>query len=127
MTRESTESGSQHHKSGQRIRTSETGVFMSAALSYPGPVLKSSAKSRSQILILEPDLAVLDYLRLTLADRYSLKPVFRRTDSAGSVGAERCSRSIVAGAAHEPGPSAVVDTYSLLEAEPSGDRALVLG
>lgn len=45
---------------------------MSTALSYPGPVLKSSAKSRSQILILEPDLAVLDYLRLTLGDRYAL-------------------------------------------------------
>lgn len=45
---------------------------MSAALSYPGPVLKSSAKSRSKILILEPDLAVLDYLRLTLGGQYSL-------------------------------------------------------
>ena len=45
---------------------------MSASLSYPGSVLRSSAKSRSQVLILEPDLAVLDYLRLTLADRYSL-------------------------------------------------------
>ena len=29
-------------------------------------------KARSQVLILEPDLAVLDYLRLTLGNRYSL-------------------------------------------------------
>jgi two-component system, NtrC family, response regulator AtoC len=34
--------------------------------------LKSVATSRAQILILEPDLAVLDYLRSTLAGRYSL-------------------------------------------------------
>jgi two-component system response regulator AtoC len=34
--------------------------------------LKSSSKNRSQILILEPDLAVLDYLRSTLGDKYSL-------------------------------------------------------
>ena len=34
--------------------------------------LKSSSKARSQILILEPDLAVLDYLRSTLGDQYSL-------------------------------------------------------
>ena len=34
--------------------------------------LKSSSKSRSQILILEPDLAVLDYLRSTLGNQYSL-------------------------------------------------------
>ena len=34
--------------------------------------LKSVAKSRPQVLILEPDLAVLDYLRLTLGDRYAL-------------------------------------------------------
>jgi two-component system response regulator AtoC len=45
---------------------------MSAALSYPLSASKSVAKSRAQILILEPDLAVLDYLRLTLAGRYSL-------------------------------------------------------
>src|ERR1700750_2542384 len=45
---------------------------MSAALSYPVSALKSSAKSRAQILILEPDLAVLDYLRLTLGSQYSL-------------------------------------------------------
>jgi DNA-binding NtrC family response regulator len=45
---------------------------MSAALSYPVSALKSSARSRSQILILEPDLAVLDYLRLTLGSQYSL-------------------------------------------------------
>jgi two-component system, NtrC family, response regulator AtoC len=45
---------------------------MSASLSYPVPALKSGAKSRPQILILEPDLAVLDYLRLTLAGQYSL-------------------------------------------------------
>lgn len=36
------------------------------------PALKSVAKSRPQVLILEPDLAVLDYLRLTLGDRYAL-------------------------------------------------------
>jgi CheY-like chemotaxis protein len=34
--------------------------------------LKSNAKSRSQILIMEPDLAVLDYLRSTLGNQYSL-------------------------------------------------------
>jgi two-component system response regulator AtoC len=34
--------------------------------------LKSSNKNRSQILILEPDLAVLDYLRSALGDKYSL-------------------------------------------------------
>jgi two-component system response regulator AtoC len=45
---------------------------MSAALSYPVSVLKSVAKSRAQVLILEPDLAVLDYLRLTLSPRFSL-------------------------------------------------------
>ncbi len=45
---------------------------MSASLSYPMSALKSSTKSRSQILILEPDLAVLDYLRSTLGNQYSL-------------------------------------------------------
>ena len=45
---------------------------MSAALSYPVSALKSLAKSRAQVLILEPDLAVLDYLRLTLSPRFSL-------------------------------------------------------
>ncbi len=34
--------------------------------------LKSSAKSRPQILIMEPDLAVLDYLRSTLGNQYAL-------------------------------------------------------
>ncbi|HTH52306.1 MAG TPA: sigma-54 dependent transcriptional regulator [Edaphobacter sp.] len=34
--------------------------------------MKPVAKSRPQVLILEPDLAVLDYLRLTLGDRYAL-------------------------------------------------------
>jgi len=42
------------------------------SLSYSGPALKSSAKSRLQVLILEPDLAVLDYLRMALGGRYSL-------------------------------------------------------
>ncbi len=45
---------------------------MSTSLSYPVSGLKSGSKKRSQILILEPDLAVLDYLRLTLGDQYSL-------------------------------------------------------
>src|ERR1700727_726111 len=45
---------------------------MSAALSYPVSALKSSPRSRAQILILEPDLAVLDYLRLTLGSQYAL-------------------------------------------------------
>ena len=44
---------------------------MSVSLSYPVSALKAS-KTRSQVLILEPDLAVLDYLRLTLGDRYAL-------------------------------------------------------
>src|SRR5215469_14188761 len=34
--------------------------------------LKSGLKKRSQVLILEPDLAVLDYLRLTLGNQFSL-------------------------------------------------------
>jgi two-component system response regulator AtoC len=45
---------------------------MSASLSYPMSALKSNARSRSQILIMEPDLAVLDYLRSTLGNQYSL-------------------------------------------------------
>lgn len=45
---------------------------MSASLSYPVSGLKSTSKKGPQILILEPDLAVLDYLRLTLGDQYSL-------------------------------------------------------
>lgn len=45
---------------------------MSASLSYPVSVSKSIAKSRAQILILEPDLAVLDYLRSTLGGKYAL-------------------------------------------------------
>ena len=45
---------------------------MSAALSYPVTALRPNAKSRAQVLILEPDLAVLDYLRLTLGSLYSL-------------------------------------------------------
>ena len=43
---------------------------MSATLSYPVPALRS-ARSRSQIAILEPDAAVLDYLRSTLAGQYA--------------------------------------------------------
>ena len=45
---------------------------MSASLSYPGSALRSNIKSRAQILILEPDLAVLDYLRSTLSSKYML-------------------------------------------------------
>jgi two-component system response regulator AtoC len=45
---------------------------MSASLSFPIAASKSIAKRRSQILILEPDLAVLDYLRSTLGDKYAL-------------------------------------------------------
>jgi DNA-binding NtrC family response regulator len=45
---------------------------MSASLSYPVSASKSAAKSRAQILILEPDLAVLDYLRSTLGGKYEL-------------------------------------------------------
>jgi len=45
---------------------------MSASLSYPVSVLRSAAKPRAKILILEPDLAVLDYLRLTLGNQYAL-------------------------------------------------------
>jgi two-component system response regulator AtoC len=45
---------------------------MSALLSYPVSASKSVPKSRAQILILEPDLAVLDYLRSTLASKYAL-------------------------------------------------------
>lgn len=53
--------------------TGNIGVLvMSASPSYGMSALKSAAKSRPQVLILEPDLAVLDYLRLTLGDRYAL-------------------------------------------------------
>lgn len=45
---------------------------MSASVSYPVSASKSTAKSRAQILILEPDLAVLDYLRSTLGGKYAL-------------------------------------------------------
>jgi len=45
---------------------------MSASLSYPVSSSKSTAKPRAQILILEPDLAVLDYLKTTLGNKYSL-------------------------------------------------------
>jgi len=45
---------------------------MSASLSYPVSALKASAKTRPQVLILEPDVAVLAYLRLTLGDKYAL-------------------------------------------------------
>jgi two-component system response regulator AtoC len=45
---------------------------MSASLSYSMSALKPGAKSRAQILILEPDLAVLDYLRSALGDQYAL-------------------------------------------------------
>ncbi len=44
---------------------------MSVSLSYPVSALKAN-KSCAQIAIFEPDLAVLEYLRLTLGDRYSL-------------------------------------------------------
>ncbi len=44
---------------------------MSASLSYPVSALKSS-KSKPNVSILEPDLAVLDYLRSTLANQYTL-------------------------------------------------------
>src|SRR5215831_5807604 len=43
---------------------------MSTSLVVSG--LKSGSKKRAQVLILEPDLAVLDYLRLTLGDQYAL-------------------------------------------------------
>lgn len=45
---------------------------MSTSLSYPVSALKSDAKGRAQVLILEPDLAVLEYLRSTLSSRYHL-------------------------------------------------------
>jgi two-component system response regulator AtoC len=44
---------------------------MLTSMSNAMSALKPSAK-RSQILILEPDLAVLDYLRMTLGNQYSL-------------------------------------------------------
>ena len=45
---------------------------MSASLSYPVSAIRPSSKARPKVLILEPDLAVLDYLRLTLGNQYSL-------------------------------------------------------
>ena len=44
---------------------------MLTSMSNAMSALKPSVK-RSQILILEPDLAVLDYLRMTLGNQYSL-------------------------------------------------------
>ena len=45
---------------------------MSASLSYPVSAVRPGSKARPKVLILEPDLAVLDYLRLTLGNQYSL-------------------------------------------------------
>jgi len=45
---------------------------MATSLLHPVSASKSTAKSRAQILILEPDLAVLDYLRSTLGNKYVL-------------------------------------------------------
>ena len=45
---------------------------MSASLSYSISALRSGSKARPKVLILEPDLAVLDYLRLTLGNQYAL-------------------------------------------------------
>ncbi len=51
--------------------------------------LKSSTKSRPQILIMEPDLAVLDYLRSTLGNQYALslfseeQTLLNRLDESG--------------------------------------------
>ena len=44
---------------------------MSASLSYPVSALRS-IKAKANVSILEPDLAVLDYLRSTLSHQYSL-------------------------------------------------------
>ena len=49
----------------------DRGTCMSAALSYPVSALKST-RSKSQVAILEPDIAVLEYLRTTLAGQYGL-------------------------------------------------------
>src|SRR5260370_37837525 len=74
MSRDSRRSRIQKHSQvgQQNPNRRNRGICMSAALSYPVSALKSSARSRSQILILEPDLAVLDYLRLALGSQYSL-------------------------------------------------------
>lgn len=45
---------------------------MPAVLSSPASSARPRLKTRAQVLILEPDLAVLDYLRLTLSNQYSL-------------------------------------------------------
>lgn len=45
---------------------------MSASLSYPVSASKAAAKSRAQILVMEPDLAVLEYLRSTLSGKYAV-------------------------------------------------------
>lgn len=45
---------------------------MSASLSYSVSGSKPNAKTRPQIAIFEPDQAVLEYMRLTLGDRYDL-------------------------------------------------------
>src|SRR5579875_3842260 len=48
------------------------GVDMSASLSYSVTAFKPSSKLQPKVHIFEPDLAVLDYLRLTLGDKYAL-------------------------------------------------------
>ena len=100
---------------------------MSAALSYPVSALKSSAKSRAQILILEPDLAVLDYLRLTLGIQYSLSLFSEEQALLDRLEKAERARSASAGAAHQPGSSAAFDPYPLHEAASACDRAVVLG
>src|SRR5260370_3736566 len=74
MSRDSRRSRIQKHSQvgQQNPNRRNRGICMSAALSYPVSAWKSSARSRAQILILEPDLAVLDYLLSTLGSQYTL-------------------------------------------------------
>lgn len=99
---------------------------MSASLSYPVSAFKSSSKARSQILILEPDIAVLDYLRLTLGDQYALS-LFSEEQSLLDRLDQRGARPAAAGTPCEPGPNPAVDPHPLLKAESSRRCTFVFG
>ncbi len=106
---------------------------MSAALSYPVSVLKSNARSRAQILILEPDLAVLDYLRSTLGSQYSLnlfseeQALLDRLEKVEQPDLLLLALSASARAAYQPRSSAVADAHPLHQTASSRHCAVVLG
>ncbi len=100
---------------------------MSAALSYPVSALKSSARSRAQILILEPDLAVLDYLRLTLGSQYSLS-LFSEEQALLDRLEKTEQPDLLLLALHTSrDPLPLLTHIRCTKPQSSGDRAVVLG